>query len=256
MNEYMSSESAEPQWRPLKRARAYEQVIDAIEEQISVGALRVGDALPPERELAAQLGVSRAAVREAVRVLESLGALRSKQGAGAEAGTFIAALTNQAMTRFLRLHVALANFSVSDILDSRVMLERESVTRAARLRGEGALDQMAAALAVMEDPESTRADFNQADTDFHLAIAHASGSELSATLTAAIRESMTGPILQAMLRSQRWDEIAPQLCREHREIQRAIAAGDGAGAADLVEAHIRQAAVVLPTALSPELDSR
>ena len=56
-----------PEWRPVARTRTYQLVISAIEEQILSGSLRVGDALPPERDLAARLEVSRPAVREALR---------------------------------------------------------------------------------------------------------------------------------------------------------------------------------------------
>ena len=55
------------EWRQIPRKRAYELVIHQIEEQILAGALHVGDQLPAERDLAAKLGVSRAAVREACR---------------------------------------------------------------------------------------------------------------------------------------------------------------------------------------------
>ena len=72
-------------WLPVRKARAHELVIEVIEDRILSGALKVGDALPPERELAASLEVSRAGVREAVRVLESQGVLRSQPGAGAAA---------------------------------------------------------------------------------------------------------------------------------------------------------------------------
>ncbi|MER7084163.1 FadR/GntR family transcriptional regulator, partial [Saccharopolyspora kobensis] len=58
-------------WRPVARSRTYELVIDRIEEQIVSGQLGVGDRLPPERDLAQMLGVSRAAVREAFRALEA-----------------------------------------------------------------------------------------------------------------------------------------------------------------------------------------
>ena len=79
-----------PNWKPVARTRTYEMVIDAIEEQILSGALGVGDPLPPERDLAARLQVSRPAVREALRVLEAQGVLRSAVGSGSGAGTFVA----------------------------------------------------------------------------------------------------------------------------------------------------------------------
>ena len=78
-------------WQPLPRARTYELVLDRIEEQIRSGQLSVGDRLPPERDLAAMLGVSRAAIREALRVLEAQGVLLKPQvGTGPESGSIIA----------------------------------------------------------------------------------------------------------------------------------------------------------------------
>lgn len=62
--------------------KAYESVIDRIKKQISSGAFRPGDRLPPERELAEGLGASRNSVREALRVLDILGIVSSRQGAG------------------------------------------------------------------------------------------------------------------------------------------------------------------------------
>ena len=117
------SEERAPMWTPVARPRAHELVIESIEDQILAGALRVGDPLPPERELAARLQVSRAGVREAVRVLEGQGVLRSRVGSGVEAGTFVAALPDQALTRFLRLHVALANYPVADVTAARITLD-------------------------------------------------------------------------------------------------------------------------------------
>jgi GntR family transcriptional repressor for pyruvate dehydrogenase complex len=104
------------QWQPVARSRTYELVITAIEEQIMTAALRVGDPLPAERDLAAKLQVSRPAVREAFRVLRAQGVLRSAVGSGAGAGTFVAAMPGDALTRFLRLHIALSNFAVADVV--------------------------------------------------------------------------------------------------------------------------------------------
>ncbi|UUZ60443.1 hypothetical protein [Nocardioides sp. B-3] len=70
--------------------------------------------------------MSRAAVREAIRTLEGYGVVRSAVGTGKNAGTFIAAMPSRALTRFLRLHVAPANFPMGDVVDARVMLECSS----------------------------------------------------------------------------------------------------------------------------------
>ncbi|WP_298876943.1 FCD domain-containing protein [uncultured Microbacterium sp.] len=232
-------------WLPVKRARAHELVIEVIEDRILSGALQVGDALPPERELASSLEVSRAGVREAVRVLESQGVLRSQPGAGAAAGTFVAALPREALSRFLRLHVALSNFTIEDVTEARIVLERASASSAARGLDGAARARVAEALAAGDAALGDRHAFNEADTRFHLAIADASGSSLSAALTGAIREAVRLPLLHAIERKAEWGDQSELLQKEHHAIFEAITAGDVDRAADATEAHIRRASAVL-----------
>lgn len=108
--------------------KAYEVVLRHVEEAILAGQLSVGDLLPPERELAQQLGVSRSATREAIRALEAQGVLTSSVGAGPGSGTRVTDQQSKALTKLLRLQVALANFPVGDVVELRVALERVSVT--------------------------------------------------------------------------------------------------------------------------------
>jgi GntR family transcriptional repressor for pyruvate dehydrogenase complex len=235
-----------PAWAPVARTRAHELVIQAIEDQIMTGALAVGDPLPPERDLAARLEVSRAGVREAVRVLEGQGVLRSRVGSGAEAGTFVAALPDAALTRFLRLHVALANFPIGDVVDARVTLERSSAALAAR-NADGA------ALAVIEDAlrggaarDVSPEEFNDADTAFHVAIAEAGGNRLVSSMTIAIRESLSARILQALHGHADWADLAARLHAQHVELFEAITRHDAEAAELLAEEHIRFADQELP----------
>ena len=235
-----------PQWRPVSRVRSHELVIGAIEDQIMSGALKVGDPLPPERELAARLQVSRAGVREAIRVLEAQGVVTANVGAGPEAGTFIASMPSAALTRFLRLHVALSNFPMHDIIDARVMLERNSAMLAAAHADAEKLAEVRAPLLAMDDIGTDCEPFNDADTAFHVAIAEASGNRLVADMTIAIRASLRQPILQAMRRVADWPGLARTLQSQHHSIYDAIAARDGRSAADLTERHIRGAFDALP----------
>lgn len=228
-------------WRPVAQAKAYELVVQRIEEQILAGTLRVGDRLPAERDLSAMLGVSRAAVREAIRALEAQGVLTSAVGAGRDAGTTVSALPSQALTRFLRLHVALANFPMPDVVDARVMLERGSVRLAARHRDAAALAELERLLGAMEEPQLDREVFNDLDSDFHIALAEAGGNRLVADMTTAIRASMRRPILASFHATDDWHVLCGALCRGHRAIVDAVAAGDGDSAARAVEEHIRYA---------------
>ena len=234
------------QWQPVGRARTYELVITAIEEQVMTGALRVGDPLPPERDLAAKLQVSRSAVREAFRVLEAQGVLRSAVGSGAGAGTFVASMPSDALTRFLRLHIALSNFNFADVVEARVTLERSSVALAASHPDPERLAVVRAAIEVMDSDDVDRATFNDADTAFHTAIAEAGGNRLVTAMTVAIRNAMRGRLLAAFEEIDDWPALRDELRSEHHAILAAIDAGDSASAATLAEQHIRTAYQRLP----------
>lgn len=236
-------------WRPVARSRAYELVVDQIEEQILSGALRVGERLPGERDLAARLEVSRAAVREAIRTLEAQGVVRSSVGSGPDAGTVVSSVPSEALNRLLRLHVALANFPMIDVVEARVMLERFSATLAAVHADVDAAARLGELLDAMDDADIDRERFNDLDTEFHIAIAEAGGNRLVADMTIAIRDSTRRPILRGLeLLGDGWTDVCAGLREEHRRIRAAIVAGDGQAAADAVEAHIRGASHWLPGA--------
>jgi GntR family transcriptional repressor for pyruvate dehydrogenase complex len=238
--------TAAAQWQPVARSRTYELVITAIEEQIITGALGVGDPLPAERDLAAKLQVSRSAVREAFRVLDAQGVLRSAVGSGAGAGTFVASMPSDALTRFLRLHIALSNFAFADLVEARVTLERSSVALTAHQPHPERLTAVRAAIEIMDADDVDRTTFNDADTAFHTAIAEAGGNRLVTAMTVAIRNAMRGRILAAFEEIDDWPALREVLRSEHRAILAAIAAGDPATAAALAEQHIRSAYELLP----------
>lgn len=238
---------SEAAWRPVARSRAYELVVDQVEEQILSGTLRVGERLPGERDLAARLQVSRAAVREAIRTLEAQGVVRSSVGSGPDAGTVVSAVPSEALTRLLRLHVALANFPMADVVDARVMLERFSAGLAAAHAGEEDLARLRELLSAMDDDGIDRERFNDLDTEFHISIAEAGGNRLVADMTIAIRDSTRRPILRGLERlGDEWTTVCAGLRAEHHAICAAIADGDGRTAADAVEAHIRGTSHWLP----------
>lgn len=234
-------------WRPVERSRAYELVVERIEEQILDGTLRVGDRLPAERDLAPMLGVSRSAVREAIRSLEAQGVLNSAVGAGPAGGTVISGLPGLALTRLLRLHVALANFPMADVVEARVMLERFSAGLAAGHASAEQIKAMEVALDGMDDSLADQETFNRLDTQFHVAVAEAGGNRLVADMTIAIRDSMHAPILRAYAEVADWESLASQLRAQHRAVFDAIRRHDAQVASDLVEDHIRSAYQSLPS---------
>jgi GntR family transcriptional repressor for pyruvate dehydrogenase complex len=232
------------EWAPVARVRTYELVLQRIEAQIVSGTLRAGERLPPERELAELLGVSRPAVREALRVLEAQGVVRSQVGQGPDSGTTIERVPGDALIRLLRLHVALGSFPFEDVIETRVTLERSIVVLACRNARPENVERMRAILGAMDDPEIIWETFNQLDIDFHVELAEAGGNRLMSDMTRAIRESVRVPFLaavKAMPETGRYSRpsMLKSLQAEHHAVLSALEAGEGDKAADLLESHIR-----------------
>lgn len=227
-------------WRPVAAKPTYRLVVDRIEEQIVAGALQVGDRLPPERELATLLQVSRPAVREGLRMLEAQGVLRMGVGTRPDSGTIVTAVPDEALTRLLRLHVALSSFPHPHVVEARVMLERWSARLAALHAGEEDRRRMRELVERMADETLAPAEFSELDTAFHVALAEAGGNRLVADMTKAIRGAVRHSILDALERRlDRWPATAAQLRAEHATILDAVLTGDPETAETAVEAHVR-----------------
>lgn len=226
-------------WEPVARSRTFELVLGRIEEQILAGNLHVGDRLPPERELVELLGVSRAAVREALRVLEAQGVLRPRVGTGPASGSVIAALPSEGLSQLLRLHIALASFAHDDVAEARATLERSSARLAAERATRADLARMREPLLRMDEQGLAPEEFNDFDTGFHVAVAEAGGNRLVADMTIAVRNAVRHTLLSAFQRLPDWEAVANRLRAEHHGVYDAIAAGDGERAGELVESHIR-----------------
>lgn len=233
------------------RPATYEMVLDHIERRLTAGELRPGDRLPAERELAAALGASRQAVREALRVLQAQGVIRSQVGTGDGSGTVVVPAPARALGRVLQLHLAVDSFPVDDVTEARVMLERFSAGLAARRRSANDLLVMAAELDAMDADLGPEA-FSDADIAFHVLIAGAAGNRLVNELTVAIRESVRGLLVGAMRERADWPTLRGRLRGEHRAIHAALLDGDGDLAESLMESHIRAFHGVLAPGPAPD----
>lgn len=225
---------------------AHQIVLDHIERLVLAGTLRVGDRLLPERDLATQLGVSRAAVREAIRTLQAQGVLTSQVGSGSSAGTHVTAQRSKALGRLLRLQVALAMFPADDVVVARIALERSSAELAARQQAKEGAERLRRLLDGMAVPDLSAEEFNELDTQYHIAIAHMGANTFVSDLTEAIRESLRKPILDAERALDDWAAFRASLIADHEAIGEAIIGRRPEEAADIMEAHIRRAYAILP----------
>ncbi len=225
-------------WEPVRRVRTHEQVLAQIEQKILDGSLRPGQKLPSERELVTALGVSRTSVREALRALEAMGVIEARTGSGRDAGSVITGQSTAAITNLLRLHIALAQISLADLVETRVQLERNAARAAASTLTPQDAERLAALIEAMRASDQEYDEFNRLDADFHVSIARISGNALVTNLMQALRGAVESEMAAAFARLPDWRSTADSLATEHEGILRAIEKGDGDRAAELVADHI------------------
>jgi GntR family transcriptional regulator, transcriptional repressor for pyruvate dehydrogenase complex len=222
-----------PVYKVVRTSRLYEQIVQQIEDSVLNGSLKPGDQLPAERDLAQRLGVSRTAVREAVKALREKGLVEAFSGRG----TFVTDGTSQAARQSFDLMVKIGQQEgAPHLAELRLILEPGIAALAAVRVKEEDLTAMREAVAVMdraqEDPEA----YIEADLDFHLALAETVANPLILSLI----DSIVG-----LLREQRIKifnvEGGPQRGQvHHKRILEAMERRDAEMARTAMRAHLEQ----------------
>ncbi|HMD92505.1 MAG TPA: FCD domain-containing protein [Trebonia sp.] len=233
----MEETSGELPFQAVEQRRTFEQILLQIEEAIIDGRLKPGDRLPPERDLAQTFGVSRASVREALRVLEMFGVIVARRGTGPDAGSIVAGSAQNGLESALRLHVGLLRIPTKDMVEMRAVLEQ----RAAQKAAERADDKMTRHLHEIVDgmrAATSIGDFNELDTEFHVELARVSGNALLPVLMEALRGTMRRAMLEGFERLPDWRAERDHLVGEHERMTSLIEAGDGEAAGAAVQSHV------------------
>jgi GntR family transcriptional repressor for pyruvate dehydrogenase complex len=167
---------------PVQSERLYERIVEQIETAIVAGELKVGETLPPERELAAQFAVSRTAVREAVKILREKGLIEIHPGRG----TFV---TNNAPNSMRQSFDSLIKFGPNDgsanLVEVREILEPEIAALAATRMTDEYIADMQDAVDIMDSAPNMDV-YVEADLDFHLALAVATENPIIPALMDSI----------------------------------------------------------------------
>ena len=229
---------AEAAWQPVRRVRTHEQVLAQIEQKILDGELRVGERLPSERELAEALGVSRASIREALRALEVMGIVESHIGSGPESGSFVSGRSSEALGNLLRLHMALAQISLADLVDIRRQLEQNNARQAAIRRTDEDLAHLESIIHSMRAPGLHYEQFNELDTEFHVSIARASKNALASDLMQALRDAVKHKMTATFAGLPDWRATVDTLIIEHTGLLSLIRDQDAEAAARHITEHI------------------
>lgn len=220
-----------------EEARAWQIVLAKIESDLLDGFLAPGDRLAPERELAQSLGVGRSSVREALRVLEVMGLLRTGTGSGPSAGAIIIASPQGGLAALLRLQVAARGFPIDDVVSTRLVLETAVVAALANDPARSTADARRVCDA-MDAPDLTPAEFLALDAQLHLALAEASGNQVIAAMMAGLRTSIESYVQAGAEGIADWDAAARRLRHEHRAVLDAVDAGNAETARTLIHDHI------------------
>ncbi|MFJ4831939.1 FadR/GntR family transcriptional regulator [Streptomyces sp. NPDC088747] len=228
--------------RPMgSKPRLYEQVLDRLRSYAVEGGLGAGDRLPPERDLAARLGVSRASVKQAIVVLEVQGLVEVRHGGGTYLvrDTLDAEPVEQLVDRRRRL---------PDVLDAREALETKLAALAAERRTDEDVAAIDSALAHMRAEITAGGHGVEGDRLFHAAVTAAGHSGILAEFMRSIAEQ----IAESRHESLRQPGRPARSLTQHRAIFDAIVAQQPGRATAAMRRHVRTVARVRLLDWDPE----
>jgi GntR family transcriptional regulator, transcriptional repressor for pyruvate dehydrogenase complex len=213
--------------------KVYEHVIEQIQNMVLNGSLQNGDKLPSERDLSEKMEVSRTSIREAIRVLETMGVIESRQGEG----NFVCSNINASFIEPLSMIFMLNNGEPSDILELRKAIELVTVRFAAQRGSEEDFEELKDMIYKLKtsDTESERV---LIDTKIHQKIATMSGNYLieSVFITAStLFERFVKNARESILYSNDRLDI---LMVQHEDIVNAIIERNGDKAFNAMKEHL------------------
>jgi GntR family transcriptional repressor for pyruvate dehydrogenase complex len=213
--------------KPLSRPRLYEQVAEQIMGWIDENGLKPGDRLPPERELATRLGVSRATVSQALVALEVIGVVAVRHGDGA---MLTETRSSTKIIEAIRAHAT----RLPEVIEARDALESKLAALAAQRRSDDDMARIDAALDDMERDIEAGGRGVEGDELFHAAITAAAHS----TLLARMRAEISDLILETRIESLSQPGRPRDSLKAHRKIADAIRRKQPRAAAEAMHDHV------------------
>lgn len=186
--------------------------------------------LPSEGELCKKFGISRATVREAVRSMEVRGFLKRVHGKG------IMAVDNsvKVMSRSIGDMMTLGDFSISELLEVRRIIEIQTASLAAKRATKKDIEALRSALENMENASTMDDKYYNSDFEFHMIIVQAANNHL----LSAIVSAYTSLLKKLIIDSSQTNYVIEQKHHYHRDIYECIIRGDGEGASESMRTHL------------------
>ena len=218
---------------PMEVPKASDVLANQLREHILSGELPEGTALPPERELVIQTKMSRATVREALRILEVQGLVRIK--AGRAGGAFIRRPGRDTVASSVSMLIRGRQIRLTSVLETREGIEPFCAQLAAAHRTDpdlAVLDQANQDIIASGDDLDA---FLRANVDWHLGVAAASHNEILASFMTALSNT-----IYTATRNETFvdEEVRKETFRAHASVTEAIRSGDGAAAARRMGRHV------------------
>jgi GntR family transcriptional repressor for pyruvate dehydrogenase complex len=216
----------------LSREHLYEQIADRVQEIIAVNQLRPGTQLPPERQLAEELGVNRATVRAAIRLLEQRGMVNRKVGSG----TFVVEVPASVVADSIERYLLFGEGTHNELLILREILEPSIASLATENATPKDLERMKACLDQIEEAYQ-RSDSEGgaiADADFHLALAEATQNKLIVAIVKALQRVIISRLSLTMSTTLQQGEMFVDI---HRRIYEAVKNGERSPAQEAFRDH-------------------
>jgi|APEBP8051073178_1049388.scaffolds.fasta_scaffold00002_729 DNA-binding FadR family transcriptional regulator len=216
---------------PIIRESVAEMVVRRILDMVQAGVLKAGDQLPPERDLALSLNVSRPSVREAMRGLTVLGVVRTRQGGGA----YISDLDAESLLGPIQFFLSLQDMNIRELYDARSLIESDVARRAAENMNAEAIAELES---ILEAQVSTLGDpiaFRQSDYAFHEAIWIGSRN----AFLKRIGQSLNVLGLEFRKRASETAGVLEQSLKDHRRLLEAIKTRDPEAAARAAQQHMQ-----------------
>jgi DNA-binding FadR family transcriptional regulator len=220
-------------FQSIEPRRLYRQIADQIRTLIRSGEFTAGARLPPERDLAKQLGVSRPSVREALIALEVEGLVEVRIGSG---------IYVQAMNDRAALPAAEAEAGPFELLRARYVIEAECAALAAKSGRKSQVQAISDALDQMQaEFDSGQHQQLTGDRLFHMRIAEATGNGALVAVVKMLWDERTGPLYKQLEHHYDSPALWGNAMAEHRAVYAAIASKDAKGARTAMRRHLNQA---------------
>jgi DNA-binding FadR family transcriptional regulator len=215
------------------KVRLVDRVVEEIQKLILGGQLEPGTKLPPERELADELGVSRTVVREAVRILVAKGLLETKPGVG----TTVQEMTGDQLVGPLSILLQTHDISIENLHQVRSILEVEIAGLAALQATEEDIAELRRIMAEMDLAKDVPELFAAGDADFHQGLAKTTHNPLLIVLLDSIRDLMQ----EIRLAVHSHPDLVGRVGPDHHKILERVIAKDARGARQAMQEHLEHA---------------